>query len=141
MSELGPIAYFGSVAFGGAVWFSFLPFGGRVDFCVLPVQLRRRIMMYAAGVGAALLAATMATLLIPVGYQLLRVETPLSFSVFCLIDLFGRAPERAWSDGTAIRGLLAYRRYHIAERFDDREKASPARLKAQRVSYIGTRLI
>ncbi len=66
--------------------------------------------MYAAGVGAALLAATLATLLIPVGYQLLRVETPLSFSVFCLIDLFGRAPEGEWSDGTAIRGLLAYRR-------------------------------
>ncbi|KKB60746.1 hypothetical protein WM40_27415, partial [Robbsia andropogonis] len=64
MSELGPIAYFGSVAFGGGLWFSFLPFGGRVDFCVLPVQLRRRIMMYAAGVGAALLAATLATLLI-----------------------------------------------------------------------------
>jgi hypothetical protein len=95
-------------AWGISVWFSFFPFGGRVDFRTYPVERGRRIAMYAAGVGASLLVAILAGLMIPAEYQWLRIETLLSFGVFCLIDLFGKAPEGAWSDGAAIRGLLKY---------------------------------
>lgn len=95
-------------AWGISVWFSFFPFGGRVDFRVHPLERGRRISMYAAGVGAALLVAILAGLMIPAEYQWLRIETVLSFGVFCLIDLFGKAPKGLWSDGEAIRGLLRY---------------------------------
>ncbi|SEI14739.1 site-2 protease family protein [Paraburkholderia hospita] len=95
---------------GAAVWVSFLPFGGRVDFWAHPVERNRRIAIYGAGVCAALLVAILAGLMIPAKYQWLRIDTVLSVVVYCLIDLFGKAPKGDWSDGEAIRGLFRYSR-------------------------------
>jgi F0F1-type ATP synthase assembly protein I len=95
---------------GVSVWCSYLPIGGRTDFRTHPLERGRRIAIYAAGVGAALFAAILTVLLIPATYQWLRIDMMISVFVFCLIDLFGKAPKGYWSDGAAILGLLRYSR-------------------------------
>jgi hypothetical protein len=95
---------------GISVWYSLFPFGGRTDFRAHPLERGRRISIYAAGVGAALLMTILAVLMIPATYQWLRIDIVISVGVFCLIDLFGKAPDGHCSDGEAILGLLRYSR-------------------------------
>lgn len=93
-----------------SIWYSYLPFGGRTDFRVHPLERGRRIVIYAAGVGVALITAIFAVLIIPATCQWLRIDIAISVVVFCMIDLFGKAPEGHCSDGAAILGLLRYSR-------------------------------
>lgn len=97
-------------AWGISLWYSFLPFGGRTDFRVHPLERGRRIVIYAAGVGVALITAVFAVLIVPATCQWLRIDIVITVIVFCMIDLFGKAPEGDCSDGEAIRGLLGYSR-------------------------------
>ncbi|QYY33710.1 site-2 protease family protein (plasmid) [Cupriavidus pinatubonensis] len=85
------------------------PFGGRVDFQYLPISRPQRIVMYAGGVGASIIGATVIWLLIPARLEWLGTEVVMAFAVFNLVNIFGTAPEGAASDGSAIRGLLSYR--------------------------------
>lgn len=92
----------------GALVIHLVPLGGRVDFKYLPLARWKRIVMYAGGVGASLLAAVAAWFIIPAHFGWLRTETALIFIMFSATNLFGTAPEGAQADGAAIRGLLAY---------------------------------
>lgn len=85
-----------------------LPFGGHVEFQYLPVSRRQRIVMYTGGVGASCLAAIVAWNVIPDQLEWLRTEIVMACGLFIAINLFGTAPKEQYSDGDAIRGLLAY---------------------------------
>lgn len=86
-----------------------LPCGGYVEFRYLPISRRQRIVMYAGGVAASSVAAIVAWNFIPHHLDLLRTETVMAFALFIATNLFGTAPKDKYSDGDAIRGLLAYR--------------------------------
>lgn len=85
-----------------------LPCGGYVEFRYLPVSRRHRIVMYAGGVAASSVAAIVAWNTIPYHLDWLRTETVMAFGLFIATNLFGTAPKDKYSDGDAIRGLLAY---------------------------------
>jgi hypothetical protein len=95
---------------GIVVLLSPFPFGGRVEFELLPLDVRKRIAMFAAGVGAATLTAALVSALLPLSLLWLRTEIVIARALCCFIDLFGKAPEGARSDSDAIRGLLKYAR-------------------------------
>ncbi|MBA9859236.1 site-2 protease family protein [Ralstonia insidiosa] len=86
-----------------------LPCGGYVEFGYLPISRRQRIVMYAGGVAASCVAAIVAWNIIPHHLDWLRTETAMAFGLFIATNLFGTAPKDKYSDGDAIRGLLAYR--------------------------------
>ena len=86
-----------------------LPCGGYVEFRYLPVSRRQRIVMYAGGVAASCVAAIVAWNIIPSHLDWLRIETVMAFGLFIATNLVGTAPNDKYTDGDAIRGLLAYR--------------------------------
>lgn len=88
-----------------------LPVTGHVEFRWLPLSRRRRIAMYAAGVGATILAAIVVCAF-PFRGQLAYQGGVLLVVVFSALgNIFERHPDKAtgrWSDGEAIRGLWKY---------------------------------
>ncbi|WP_321820848.1 MULTISPECIES: site-2 protease family protein [unclassified Burkholderia] len=96
------------------ITFCLLPLGGRVDFAHLPISRTERIWMYAAGMVAVMIAATIAWIFIPSTYGWLRIEAVLVFCGHSALNAFYSTSQKVcdeegvFSDGQAIRGLLRY---------------------------------
>ena len=88
-----------------------LPFTGHVEFKWLPISRPRRVAVYAAGVGATFLAAAVVCVFPLQGQTASQAGVLLVVVLSGLENLATRHPEIGrWSDGEAMRGLLAYKK-------------------------------
>lgn len=95
-----------------------LPVTGHVEFQWLPLSRNRRIAMYAAGVGATIIAALVICLFPLRGQFAYQAGMLLVVVFFGLGNIFESHPDKAggrWSDGDAIRGLWAYRKTALGQ--------------------------
>ena len=84
---------------------------GHVEFKWLPISRPRRVAVYAAGVGATFLAAAVVCVFPLQGQTASQAGVLLVVVLSGLENLATRHPEIGrWSDGEAMRGLLAYKK-------------------------------